>query len=280
VELGVWYLNEHSTLQDIFQDYHVHSHFSSDSEASMETMCMAAIKAGIRELGFSDHVDLHPSEPFQDYLDLEAWWVSFEACEQKFAGELVLRAGVEVGEPHRFSQRVERLIQEHPWDFVLGSLHWVGDECVFDQAFFQQNERNSYLAYFRELEHLVHDGNFDILAHFDVVKRYGYEHYGEFLPEQYEEPIRRILRKLAERDLALEINTVTLRRSIQQPSPDVNILRWFLEEGGHYVTLGSDAHEPQDIGFDLGPMKNMVQSVGFSGLTRYETREGSIVDFD
>jgi histidinol-phosphatase (PHP family) len=272
-------LSDHSIPQKIMHDYHVHSHFSCDSEASMDAMCQAAINSGIHELGFSDHFDLHPNEPFRDYLDLESWWHSFEACKVKFSDALVLRAGVEVGEPHRFPQQVERLLQEYPWDFILGSLHWVGDSCVFDRAFFQNDEHSAYLAYFRELEHLVDDGLFDVLAHFDVVKRYGYEHYGEFQPEQYEDQIRRILHKLAERSLAIEINTSTLRRSIQMPSPDSRILQWFLEDGGRLVTLGSDAHIPQDVGFGLEPMQTMVRSVGYRGLVQYENRQGVIVDF-
>jgi histidinol-phosphatase (PHP family) len=260
-------------------DYHVHTHFSCDSEASMEAMCQAAIRMGINELGLSDHFDLHPNEPFQDYLDIEAWWKSFEHCQTSFGGELILRAGVEVGESHLFPGRVARLCNDFPWDYILGSLHWVGDTCVFDHAFFHSDERNVYLAYFHELERLVKEGTFDILAHFDVVKRYGFEHYGPFLPEHYEEHIRRILNFLAERGKGLEINSSTMRRSIQHPSPDITVMGWFLEEGGRYVTLGSDAHTPEDVGFGLESIKMMARSEGLGGLASYHQHSPVIVDF-
>jgi histidinol-phosphatase (PHP family) len=273
-------LSQDPSSKNILHDYHVHSHFSCDAEASMDAMCQAAIIAGIRELGFSDHFDLHPSEPHRDYLDPDSWWKSFETCKMKYAGALILRAGVEVGEPHRFPQEIQQLLRGYPWDYVLGSLHWVGEICVFDRAFFQKDETSTYLTYFHELERLVDEGVFDILAHFDVVKRYGYEHYGEFQAEEYEEPIRRILHKLAERDLALEINTSTLRRPIQMPSPDSQILQWFLEEGGRFITLGSDAHMPQDVGFGLASLQRTVKSVGYCGLAQYKRRQGVIVDFD
>ena len=260
------------------QDYHVHSHFSCDSDYGMETMCRAAIKAGVDELGFSDHFDLHPLDPYREYLDLDAWWTSLRACQETFADELIIRAGIEVGEPHRFPERVEALLKDYPWDFILGSLHWVGDLCVFDHAFFKEDESTTYEHYFTELERLVAQGEFDILAHFDVVKRYGYEKYGLFRPQKYEETIRRILRLLAERDLALEINTATLRRSILEPSPDAAILAWFLEEGGRWITLGSDAHTPQTIGFGLAAIKSNLLLNGYGGLARYESRQHSIVD--
>lgn len=245
----------------------------------MDSMCQSALQVGVAELGFSDHFDLHPNEPFRDYLDLRAWWQDFEACKQKYAPDLSLRAGVEIGEPHRFSQQVERLINDYPWDFILGSLHWVGDQCVFDQDFFSSDERRAYGAYFQELGYMVESGAFDILAHFDVVKRYGFEHYGPFHPEGYEDLIRPILRTLIRQGRALEINTSTLRRSIQLTSPDLTILGWFLEEGGVYVTLGSDAHTPGDVGFGLSALANTVRAEGLPGLAQFDQRNIAIVDF-
>lgn len=245
----------------------------------MEDICHAAIAAGVEELGFTDHFDLHPHEPFPDYLDADAWWSSFETCQKMFADDLVLRAGVEIGEPHRFPDRVRDLLDQYPWDFVLGSLHWVGDICVFDQPYFGENPDTPYSLYFEELARMVAVGDFDILGHFDVVKRYGFEHYGDFQPERHEPTIRRILRLLAERSLAIEINTSTLRRSVQKPSPDLRILEWFREEGGQFVTLGSDAHTTQDVGFGLRSMKRMVATAGFEGLARYKNREITSVEF-
>jgi histidinol-phosphatase (PHP family) len=266
--------------QRIPQDYHVHSRFSCDAEASMESMCLAAIRAGVQELGFSDHFDLHPKDPFREYLDLDSWWESFEACKQKFSGELVLHAGVEISEPHRYPEHVEALINAHPWDYTLGALHWVGDKCIFDHGFYGRSETNAYIQYFSELERMVDEAQFDILAHFDVVKRYGFEYFGVFQPERYQNQIRSILDHLVKRDLALEINTATLRRSIHQPSPSRTILTWFREQGGRYVTLGSDAHTPQEVGFGLRAMRDVVRSTRFDGLARDELREHFVVDFE
>jgi histidinol-phosphatase (PHP family) len=250
-------------------------------------MCQAAIRLGVTELGISDHYDLHPNETFVDYLDPDAWWQSFEVCKSRYADDLILRAGVEIGEPHLFPGEVGALITGvgalitgYPWDYVLGSLHWVDDICVFDRAFFRSDEYSTYLNYFTELERLVTAGQFDILAHFDVVKRYGFEHYGHFKPEQFEDLIRQILNSLAARECALEINTATLRRSIQTPSPDVTILEWFFEEGGRHITLGSDAHATQDVSFGLGQLRTQVRSAGYEGLTRFQQRQKRIIGFD
>ena len=260
-------------------DYHVHSSFSCDSKASMESLCRAAIDAGIAELGLSDHFDLHPLDPCSGHLDLDGWWDEFRRCQEIFAGELTLRSGVEVSEPHRYPRQVEQLLKSFPWDYSLGSLHWVGDECVFDSSYFNSTQDEVYRRDFKELERMVDEGEFDILAHFDVVKRYGFEFYGPFHPESYEDLIRPILSRLAGRGLALEVNTSTLRRSIQRPSPDATVLGWFLEQGGTMVTLGSDAHTPEHVGFALKEMLNLVAKAGFQGLAGYEQRKNTVVDF-
>lgn len=257
---------------DLIADYHIHTAYSCDAQTSMDEMCQAAIQAGIREVGFSDHYDLHPLEEFREHLDLGAWWDSFQMCKAKYEGQLILRAGVEVGEPHLFPEKVQALISNYPWDFILGSLHWVGDNSVFDSRSFEDPEDHVYRAYFEELMNLVTHGEFDILAHFDVIKRYGFEVYGPFYPERYEDLIRPILARLAANQRSLEINSATMRRSIDRPSPDRTIVRWFIEEGGQYLTLGSDAHLPQDIGFGFELMKSLVSEQGIQGLAQYSGR--------
>jgi histidinol-phosphatase (PHP family) len=234
---------------------------------------MVAIESGLLELGITDHFDSHPLDPCTDHLDLEGWWNSFVMCREKFAGQLLLRAGIEVSEPHRYPERVAKLISNYPWDYILGSLHWVDDYCIFEAAYFEQDPEDAYQGYFDELYRLVDQADFDILAHADAVKRYGIEYYGDFRPKAYEDSIRRILRRLAERNLALEINTSTLRRSIDAPSPGATILQWFREEGGIYVTLGSDAHRPEEVSFRLRQMAKLVYDSGFRGVAQAELRK-------
>lgn len=253
-------------------DYHIHTSFSCDAEATMEAMCRAAMEAGIPEIGFSDHYELAPEDPCANHFRADAWWRAFERCRESFQGSLTLRAGLEVGEPHRFPRQVGRLLRDYPWDYCIGSLHWVDGRLVFDPQFFERPAAETYGAYFRELTQMVQDGEFDILGHMDIVKRYGFEAYGAYDPGPYESQIRDLLKKAAARDLAVEVNTATLRRSIQQTTPDRRLLRWFLEEGGRWVTLGSDAHAPELVGHGLGQAINQITSASFRDLARFDAR--------
>jgi len=238
----------------------------------MAQMCRAAVANGVTEIGFSEHFDLIPQDPCYAFFDIPSWWAELERCRKLFEGSLTVYAGIELGEPHRFEKEMRQLLAEYPWDYALGSLHWVGEELIFGQKYFQKPADEAYRRYFRELREMAETADFDILAHMDVVKRFGFEAYGPLDIHRYESEIRAVLRAIAVRSIALEVNTSPLRRSVQQTAPTRPVIDWFLEEGGRWVTLGSDAHEPDHVGHELHAALVSVQAAGFSGVARFRSR--------
>jgi histidinol-phosphatase (PHP family) len=253
-------------------DYHTHSGFSCDAQATMTEMCRAALELGLEEIGFTEHYDLHPLDPCKGYLRVEAWWEQLESCRSSFAGSLTVRAGIEISEPHQHQEQVRALLDSHHWDYALGSLHWVGEALIFDPAYFARPEEETYGAYFAQLLDMVEGGAFDVLAHMDIVKRRGIEAFGPFRPVAYEGPIREVLRAVARREMALELNTITLRRPTRELCPSERILAWFREEGGRRVTIGSDAHRPEEIAAGFEEAVRALRRAGFEEITRFESR--------
>jgi histidinol-phosphatase (PHP family) len=250
----------------------MHSDFSCDCRAPMADMCRAAVTLGLTEIGFSDHFDLMPLDPCYDYFRVEAWWNELERCRAEFSPALTIRAGVELGEPHRFGDQIASLLSSFPWDYSLGSLHWVGEELIFRPQYFQRSPDLAFREYFHELNRMAAEAEFDILAHLDVIKRLGFEQYGFYDAASYEEEIRAVLRTCVQRGRALEINTSTLRRSVNQTAPETWVLDWFAEEGGRWVTFGSDAHQPEHIGFGLEQVSGAARQAGYDGLATFEGR--------
>jgi histidinol-phosphatase (PHP family) len=245
----------------------------------MKEMCAAAIDRGIQILGFSDHYDLLPEDPCFDFFRADDWWGEYGLCRQAFEGDLTLVAGIEIGEPHRFPKAVEELLGAYPWDYSLGSLHWVGNQNVFSPEYFDYGKDLSYRRYFTELLNLVREGTFDILAHMDIVKRYGFDFHGPYDPVYFEESIREVLRTCAQKGIAIEVNTSTLRRPIQQTTPTNPILEWFRQEGGQWVTFGSDAHKPEHVGYGHNIALQSLTAAGFSYLAHFERRSPSKLPF-
>lgn len=235
-------------------------------------MCLGAIANGITLLGFTEHFDLLAVDPCFNYLDLDGWWKELQRCRSLFSGQLKLLAGIELGEPHRYPDQIRRVLADHPWDYALGSLHWVGDELIFDREYFRRQPDQAYRDYFTELGQMAADAEFDILAHMDVVKRLGFDVYGPYHAARYEPEIRTILHTLAGRGLALEINTGQLRRPMGECSPASPVLDWFRQEGGQWVTLGSDAHQPDHIGFQLEAAAEAARAAGFDRVAWFEQR--------
>jgi histidinol-phosphatase (PHP family) len=256
-------------------DYHIHTDFSCDSDATMIEMCRSAIEKGIPEIGFSEHFDLMPQEECRNYLQVDAFWEDLLECRRAFRGSLIIRAGVELGEPHHFKDEVADLLNQYPWDYSLASMHWVGSGNIFYPEFFEQPAEQVYRPYFLELARMAAEAEFDVVAHFDMVKRRGFDAYGVFDPCDYENEIRNVLKTLAEKDRALEVNTATLRRPVKELCPGVTILKWFKEAGGKWITLGSDAHRPDQVGYGLLQALAMLRSAGFEYLAGFEARQAT-----
>jgi histidinol-phosphatase (PHP family) len=265
-------------LSTIPFDYHMHSRFSSDSNASVSAMCASAIEKGIPEIGLSEHYDLHSKEQEPVFYRPEAWWEEVGRIRASLDGRLILRAGVEIGEPHRFPGEVRSLLDRYPYDYVIGSLHFVGDDFVFDNRLLKRKGADEFMqAYFLELVEMTKAPQFDILGHLDVPVRNGKPIWGAYDPRRYEAQIRAVLQNCIDHGIALDVNSGGLRRRAQNLMPDALILCWYREMGGALLTLGSDAHSSEDVGSHLDQALKSIRDAGLNSITRYEQRRPSIL---
>jgi histidinol-phosphatase (PHP family) len=219
-------------------DYHMHTRFSPDSKADMSDMCAAAVAKGVAEIGFTEHYDLHPDENPRDWLNLDRWVEELECCRTEFAGHLIIRAGIEIGEPHLFVPETRQMLARYPFDYALGSLHWVGSGNVFTADYFERTPEEAFGSYFEELERMTQTGEFHI---------------------------------------ALEINAGTLRRSAAILTPGPPILEWYAEMGGLHLTLGSDAHRAEHVGSGLDTALAAAKTAGLKHLTRFVRGQGQLI---
>jgi histidinol-phosphatase (PHP family) len=248
----------------------------------MAEMCQAAVDKGIPEIGFTEHFDNHPGEAdnCRDFR-VGPWAAELQRCREEFAGRLTIRAGIELGEPHLYTAEAQAVLQRYPFDYALGSLHWVGSDSIFDIAFFKAfPAAEAFRMYFEELEQVARTGDFDILSHLDVPVRTAFSVYGSYDPHLHEDCIRPVLSACVERGLALDINTAALRRRAAVLNPGLDILRWYVELGGERVTLGSDAHRPDQVGAGLDVALDAARSAGLKYLTFFEQRQARLAPID
>jgi len=254
-------------------DYHMHSAFSEDGASSPEKMCRQAIKLGLPEIGFTEHWDVGPYEKTPRFFQPEPWYAELERLRDLFAGNLIIRAGIEVAEPHLFPQPTAEVLRRAPFDYVLGSVHFVGPHFIFDEAYFRLHTPDEvYGAYFTEVETLLQKTDLDVLAHLDIPVRTAKPIFG-YDPARYEDQIRRILGMVIDRNVALDVNASGLRKAAQNLMPDPLILKWYAAMGGEQVTLGSDAHAASQVGLHLDVALDAIRAAGISHVTQFDQRQ-------
>lgn len=126
-----------------------------------------------------------------------------------------------------------------------------------------------YRLYFDELLKTVEAGGFDILAHFDLPKRFGTKYGGPFQLETFRKQVTAILEVMVDRRIGMELNTSGLRHPCGEMFPGREILELYRNLGGKLITIGSDAHRIEQLGYGLKEGLLLLRSLGFSEPKAY-----------
>ncbi len=256
-------------------DVHVHSYFSTDSEARMEDSIEKAIGDGLSFICFTDHIDYdYPVSGLTFEFDPADYFGKIEEMRSLYGNRIKILAGVELGLQEHLAKRYSELLKAWPFDFAIGSQHLVGGlDPYYPETFEGRSESDVYRQYFEDmLTDLRAFHEFDTLGHLDYIVRYGPRKGRSYSYRQYADVIDEILKLLVRNNNAIEINTAGLRKQLGFPNPHPDILRRYRELGGTLVTMGSDAHKPHAIGFGFGAARDILKNCGFTHMVYYEKR--------
>jgi hypothetical protein len=128
----------------ILADQHTHSNFSTDSEATPESMVLGAIDAGLTGLTLTDHMDMdYPGttkeKPLFEFNPAD-YFAALAPLKKKYSDKLYLGIGVELGlRPGRedLNHQMHSLLSDYPFDFVLGSVHLLDNDDPYYEAYWQ-----------------------------------------------------------------------------------------------------------------------------------------------
>ena len=227
-------------------------------------MCEGALAKGLPCITFADHLDMNPNDEGYGFYQPDRSFKEIAAAKRQFAGRLKVLQGVEFGEPHLYPGTLA-VLHERPYDVILGSIHWVNDDDPGSPVA-RSNPRAYFERYYAVMLAMVQTGGFDVLAHFDLPKRYLNVDVSD-LPI-----IDDIMTVLAASDIALEINTSSLRKGVSDTMPGSAILEKYVQEGGTRITLASDAHTPRDIGADFDEVRRLLSTLSQLEVGHFENR--------
>jgi histidinol-phosphatase (PHP family) len=269
-------------------DYHLHlrpddegtpasRHFNAEN---VDRYLAAAAVAGIEELGVSEHVyrfrqalDLwrHPLWVENAHDDIDAY------CA--FVRTTPLKLGIECDYIRGVEAPTAELLGAREFDYVVGSVHFIGEgDAAVDHEGWDVWEGGDpdeiWRRYFKLLAECARSGLFDILAHPDLVKVWG---RARPLPEMdlrsYYEPA---VEAIAESGIAVELSTAGLRKPVAELYPARAFAEMCVEAGAPFA-LSSDAHLPEQVGFEYDRAVEFLDSLGVEEICVFEGRRRSLV---
>ncbi|KGM44568.1 histidinol-phosphatase HisJ family protein [Neobacillus niacini] len=252
-------------------DYHHHTNHSFDSTASMVEVCKRAIENGIIEICFTEHFSVNPLAPTYGHMVFEKYLDEIRACQEQFNSQLTIKAGIELCEPHLLKNQYDEILQPLNLDFILGSVHNLNNQKL--RLALKEDHPTAYKRYFNELYQMVSTADIDIIAHFDLMKRYAYKEHGLYVFQEHREKFEQILKKAIDRNIGMEINTSGLRTGLKQTLPSIEIIQLYKELGGEILTIGSDSHTVEDVGANIAAAYELAKHCGFHYIYKFEKRQ-------
>lgn len=254
-------------------DFHVHTEFSGDSQTPVTAQIERAIELGMETICITDHHDIDAPEGDCCFLlDIPAQQKRLAELKKIYADRIEILTGIELGLQSHVKDAIDEVLNTYEFDFVLGSCHYARGMDPYQPAYFDQlGHDEGYRVFFEAtLQRVKQFDDFDSLSHLDYLVRYEKtQHYDYALVRDL---IDEILQVLIMKNKALEVNSGGFKYGLNQPNPRLEILKRYRELGGHRITLGSDAHKPEQLGISFEETKRLLKSCGYDTLTIFKKR--------
>jgi len=277
-------------------DYHIHPNYSIDAEGSIEEFCKAALNAGLKEIAFTTHLDT--DRVAEDcYVNVKGkkvdvksnvWLEDYEATVRGM-GEVYSEHGLQVllGVEVDCYPEVQNALPDGffstEFDLIIGSVHLIDHIAISangraDDVFSRYSMKELGEKYYSILLDSMDLEIFDVLAHIDLYQRYGEPFYGSEIRSLWKPHLKELSSKMLAKGIGFEINTSPLRRGMEHPMPEKCIIQALREAGITIVTMGSDAHSPEDVGKDITTALDILKHAGYDGPSTYRKRKSTVCD--
>ena len=288
----------------MMSDYHLHLHPHADlpgapppgvyPDGYIDRYVEVAAARGVAELGFTEHL--------YRCVESEAvfgnWWESDRSLPAQVLSEmdrvvrsernlsleryvevvldakargLPVKLGLEVDFEPGTEQAVLDLIAPYPWDFLVGSVHWIGGweftRPLAPGEFARRGVERAWREYFALETALAGARMVDVLAHVDVIKKWGHRPPAELLPELYAP----VVAVAAASGVAVEVSSAGLRREAKEIFPAPSFLA-MLRDAGVPITLASDAHMAEDVALGHDLVVAAARAAGYDTYLRFAAR--------
>lgn len=253
-------------------DNHLHTKLCKHAEGDLFEYVERAIDQGIKEIAFTDHIplpdsfDLAHRMKFEEF-DIYTRWIM--KAKEKYP-EIIIRYGIEADFYEGFEEYTEKFLNQYEFDLVIMSVHfirhWPDGNWVFDYHFPDKSKEEIYRDYLSTLIKGIQTGMFDVLGHLDMVKT-----PGDSLLDKIPDEANLLLQMVKKTGMAIEINTSGYRKNVGEPYPGLDWLP-LIKKYSIPLTIGSDAHHPDQVGLKFKSVYNRIKDQGIKTLIVYDKR--------
>jgi histidinol-phosphatase (PHP family) len=257
-------------------DSHIHSKFSADSIMDATEACQKAVDIGLDGIVFTDHIDIdYPDFDESFNIDLDKHAEFFEKLTADWEGRLKVLKGIEIGYQPHVVKEMNDIFNKYSFDFVIGSVHIIEKTDPYTGKFYiGKSQRQAYTIYLEEILRSINDfDNFDVVGHIGYAARYGNYENKKMLYADYCDVMDKILKDTIHKGKGIEINTSGLRTDLESTIPGYDVFERYFELGGEIITIGSDSHEVQYLGYKFDAVIEQLKKIGFKYITHFEKRK-------
>lgn len=284
-------------------DYHLHlwPHSTSSTWLQLDQIaqyCDVAADHGVTELALTEHAhrfvdvaaavgpfwqrtgheptsremaayfDFHARNSLEDYVTL--------AQRAKDEG-LPVKIGLEVDYYRGQMDIISALLDQYPFDVLIGSVHWLDswqfddiDNTVHMHEWTTRDVDDMWQRYAEAFAELAATQAVDVMAHPDLIKVAGY--FASDLPTVWDAMASAAL----EADVSIECSSAGWRKPVGEQYPAEGLLDR-LVRGGATFTTASDAHGFERVGERAGDLATMLEARGVHDLASYTNRVRTLV---
>lgn len=280
----------------LLQDWHTHNSLCRHASGMINDYAKRAIELNLDLIGFSDHFPYEFLQgiehiPYEEYgmllTEIESYISGVESLKSICEGMIDIKVGFELDFIEYQVSAHKKFLNKYikKLDYVLGSVHILQGKhglFAFDDSRFlhnydlYDNVEDLYLDYYHTLQNMITstEFNFNIISHFDLPKKFNK------LPENSEkvnDQVIKILELVKKKNLVMEVNSSGLRKPIKEQYPSENILRKMYELDIPLL-LGSDAHHPDELGFEFINIIKLIKEIGYNYLAFFEKRNLKFIE--
>ncbi len=251
-------------------DFHVHCDYSIDAVGKIDEYCEAALARNIAEICFTTHYDCNPIGDCQGNLisingehkptsieNLKPYVDDVLRAAEKFQLRgLSVKLGLEFGWYDNCEETAQKVKDAYNFDYFLCGIHEIENICfccrsTYKKCFERYTLDEMVEKYFQTAIAASDSKLFDTIAHLEYYVKYAKDFYGDKLDKVYEPYLDDLFKSLIASETTIEINTAGYRHGVNQYYPNMRIINRAKKAGVHIQFLGSDAHRPQDIGYEF-----------------------------